>query len=916
MASESLSLDVRTMSEEMFSTKYPQTDAAICKTFVYPMVGLAVFCLGDFPAAAETPPNIVFVLADDLGWSELECYGNQFNETPHLDRLAAQGMRFTHAYAAAPVCSPYRAALLTGQHPARVGITDYLRPNSANALSTNHVTLPEILKSHGYATGMIGKWHLTGYSHHGAEHEVKPQDHGFDWNIGSELKGVGNGANFWPYVFRDQPIRWVDLADNRLGANEYLTDRLNLEAVDFIERTAKEGQPFFLYLSHYAPHSILNGPPDLVQKYIRKHPPGQSRRDRCYLCEDAGLGKGDPGHHWAVDHNPHLAAMLESIDDGIGMISAKLEELGLSDNTIIIFTSDNGGETNVASNSPLRGGKSELYEGGIRVPLIVRWPQEIPTGVVCDQPTQNIDFYPTLLAASEIQPDPAQILDGVSTLATWRDPSLPIDHEFLAWHYPLDGPHFLGGVSGGAIRSRGWKLIERFDSDDIELYSLINDPGETANLAEQQPDKVRELRQQLTGWRASVGAGIPSPPLLTEARHLDFAEHFNPMHLSERLWYNADWKAEDGILKRLPNGTGNTRIFLRDADYRDCMIRFDFRLGDAQDVRLMTGSGGHYNTVLHLRPDHFFLQTAQDQSVPYFSYQHDECAYDFDPGRWYTITIEFLGDEAIAHLDHEHLVHARHPIIDRKREYFAIQVDEHAAEFDNVQILTAVARENTEASRAIIEAGSGQFPVKRSLQEEFNIRRSNAHEWYYQRDEQYRALVRQVGMLDEARKARFPDAFRTHKEFGKAIQEERKRLQDEDPEYKELLHAAHRTNRAIDNWLIAQKPELNDLRGDRQKALVAELLVEYAGTPELLALVEQAQQAQKKLETTFPQLFVSDEEINAKKKAAADAVRNDPDYQSLSKERAAAYQSQQQYLLEIDAELRRLNALLQAPATR
>ncbi|MGB0740597.1 MAG: sulfatase-like hydrolase/transferase, partial [Planctomycetaceae bacterium] len=243
------------MSEEMFSTKYPQTDAVICKTFVYPMVGLAVFCLGDFPAAAETPPNIVFVLADDLGWSELECYGNQFNETPHLDRLAAQGMRFTHAYAAAPVCSPYRAALLTGQHPARVGITDYLRPNSANALSTNHVTLPEILKSHGYATGMIGKWHLTGYSHHGAEHEVKPQDHGFDWNIGSELKGVGNGANFWPYVFRDQPIRWVDLADNRLGANEYLTDRLNLEAVDFIERTAKEGQPFFLYLSHYAPHS-------------------------------------------------------------------------------------------------------------------------------------------------------------------------------------------------------------------------------------------------------------------------------------------------------------------------------------------------------------------------------------------------------------------------------------------------------------------------------------------------------------------------------------------------------------------------------------------------------------------------------------------------------------------------------------
>ena len=174
-----------------------------------------------FEMRAQTrKPNIIFVLADDLGWAELGCYGNSFNETPNLDRLAKEGVRFTHAYAAAPVCSPYRAALLTGQHPARIGITDYLRPNSSNGLPVSHVSLPEIFAKHEYATGMVGKWHLTGYAHHEAEFELRPKDHGFDWNIGSEVKGVGNGANFFPYVFRTQPISWIDLPENKLGKNE------------------------------------------------------------------------------------------------------------------------------------------------------------------------------------------------------------------------------------------------------------------------------------------------------------------------------------------------------------------------------------------------------------------------------------------------------------------------------------------------------------------------------------------------------------------------------------------------------------------------------------------------------------------------------------------------------------------------
>lgn len=878
-------------------------------------------CCGQDSAGKQNPnstpatskPNIIFVLADDLGWAELGCYGNRFHETPHLDRLANEGMRFTHAYAAAPVCSPYRAAFLTGQHPARIGILDYLRPNSANALSTSHVTLPEMLSRNGYATGKLGKWHLSGYAWHGAEHELKPKDHGFAWDFGGEAKGVGNGANSWPYVFRKQPIRWIDIPENRLGKNEYLTDRLNHEAVDFIER--HRDKPFFLYLSHFAPHTILNGRHDLVKKYIRKHPPGKSGRDRCYICEDAGLGKGDPGHHWAVDHNPHLAAMLESIDQGIGMIASKLAEVGLAENTIFIFTSDNGGETNVTSNAPLRGGKSELYEGGIRVPLIIRWPNAIPAGVTCEQPTQNVDFYPTLLATAKIKPDTAQTLDGVSTLETWKDPTKTIARDFLAWHYPLDRPHFLGGISGGAIRSGDWKLIEHFDTDETQLFSLKDDPSETNNLAAQNPSEVIRLRQQLAAWRETVRARIPSPPLLTEPRELYFAEHFNPNHLSQRLWYNADWKAEDGVLKRLKNGSGNTRIFLRDAKYRNVVIRFDFRLGNAKDIRLMTGSGGYYNTVLHLRPDHFFLQTAKDSSVPYFSYRHGECAYDFEPDRWYTMTVEFLGNEAIAHLDHEHVVHAKHPIIDRTREYFAIQADEHPAGFDNVEILTAVAQK-TAVGRAKVKAAVGKYPVRMPLKERFDIRKTNAHEWYYQNDEAYRTLVLRVDELDEARKRRFPVAFRTHKEYRKTIQDERKRLLKSDPSYKETLFATYRANRAIDEWLVARQPGLDALPSNRRKSAIDQLRATLIESRELLALIEKAKQAQAKLEAAYPQLFISDEEINAKKKAAAVAARSDPEFQRLSKKRAEAYQAGQDYLLTTDNELKRLAVLLKAASSQ
>ena len=448
---------------------------------------------------ATEKPNIIFVLADDLGWSELGCYGNTFHETPNLDRMAKEGMRFTQAYAAAPVCSPYRAALLSGHYPARLGLTDYLRPDSDEHLSHDLITFPEELKKMGYETGMIGKWHLSGYKYHGAKTESRPINHGFDWNTGSEVKSVGNGANTWPYIFRTQPISWIDLKDNRLGKEENLTDRLNLEAVEFIRRNKEN--PFFLYLSHYAPHTILNGRPDLVAKYRKKHPPGKSGRERCYICENAGLGKGDPLNHWAVHHNPHLAAMLEGIDDGIGKIRSELKSLGLLKNTIFIFSSDNGGETNITSNDPLRGGKSQLYEGGIRVPLIVQWPAKIKAGSLSHQPTINTDFYPTILHAIDGKNTYAK--DGISILSNLIN-AKHISKRTMFWHYPLSKPHFLGGFSGGAIREGNWKLIEKFDTGEIELFNLEKDLSEKNNVSGSNVEIVNSLKNKLNNWRESV----------------------------------------------------------------------------------------------------------------------------------------------------------------------------------------------------------------------------------------------------------------------------------------------------------------------------------------------------------------------------------------------------------------------------
>lgn len=443
----------------------------------------------------KSKPNVIYILADDLGFAELGCYGNTFNETPNLDRLAKEGVRFTQAYAAAPVCSPDRAALMTGQYPARVEITDYLRPDAGAFLDTAYTTLPEALKANGYRTGIIGKWHLSGYKSANAPIEVLPGKQGFDEVISSEIAGIGNGSYFFPYHFN------TELKKKLSTEKEFIADRMNLEALEFISRNKEK--PFFLYLSHYVVHTTLHGKPELVDHFRNK--PGAGKSDPSKNNKENDPYKKWPADFEATKNNPHLAAQLKTIDEGVGLIREKLKELGIEDNTIIIFTSDNGGEKRVTDNAPLRGGKSMLYEGGIREPLIVFKPGLISGGKVVETPTSNYDFYPCICELTDTKISPTHRIDGKSIVPLLKGKTTrELTNRTFYWHYPLDKPHFLGGRSAGAIRDGDWKLIEFFDTGEKELYNLKDDLGESKNLFSSKPEKAAELQQKMEAWRKDV----------------------------------------------------------------------------------------------------------------------------------------------------------------------------------------------------------------------------------------------------------------------------------------------------------------------------------------------------------------------------------------------------------------------------
>ncbi|MDX2037127.1 MAG: sulfatase [Isosphaeraceae bacterium] len=461
---------------------------------------LVSLCMLGPDARAERKPNIVMFVADDLGATDLGCFGSTFYETPNLDRLAREGVRFTNAYAACPVCSPTRAALMTGRYPQRSGITDYigapLRPELwkrntkllpapyADRLPHDETTLAEALKREGYATFFAGKWHL------GPE-GFWPEDQGFDINKGGIDRGgpYGGKRYFSPY---GNPR----LSDGPPG--EHLPDRLATETSSFI--AANRDRPFLAYFAFYDVHTPLIAREDLRLKY-------EAKRKRLGL--QAKWGREHERDVRLVQEHAVYAAMVEAMDLAVGKVLAELDRQGLREETIVIFTSDNGGlstsEGWPTSNLPFRGGKGWMYEGGVRVPLIVRGPGVARPGSTIDTPAISVDFFPTLLAAAGARVDPSRPVDGVDLAPLLAGRTLA--DRPLFWHYPHYGNQ--GGAPGSSIRLGRWKLIEWFEDGRLELFDLADDPSETTDLAAREPDRVARLHADLRAWRKTVGALEP-----------------------------------------------------------------------------------------------------------------------------------------------------------------------------------------------------------------------------------------------------------------------------------------------------------------------------------------------------------------------------------------------------------------------
>ena len=458
---------------------------------------IALLCISC--SRKETKPNIVFILVDDLGYTDLSCYGSSFHETPNLDRLASRGMVFNSAYSSSPVCSPTRASIMTGKYPARVNITDWIPgndpkdrkltgPADRHQLALEEETIAEVMKKNGYHTFFAGKWHLgdTGYF---------PGNQGFDINKGGHHMGQPPGGYYSPYK---NPM----LEDGPEG--EYLTDRLADEALEFIQSV--DNEPFFLFLSFYTVHTPIQA--------SRKHI--EYFREKKESLGDGGepvLVSEHSGSTTVNQVNADYASMVFSMDKNTGRIMDYLDERGLSENTYIIFTSDNGGLTTLwkdrpapTSVKPLRAGKGWCYEGGIRVPLIISGPG-ISSGSN-DVPVISNDFYSSILDMAGIPLEPQQHPDGLSLFPLLTANEAP-PREAIYWHYP----HYHGSqwTPGAAIRKGEWKLIEFYHYGKSELYNLEEDIGETRELSDKYPEKTKELKALLRKMQEETGALLPRP---------------------------------------------------------------------------------------------------------------------------------------------------------------------------------------------------------------------------------------------------------------------------------------------------------------------------------------------------------------------------------------------------------------------
>jgi arylsulfatase A-like enzyme len=447
----------------------------------------------------EQPPNVLLLFIDDLGWRDLGCYGSTFYETPNIDRLAAEGATFTSAYSACPVCSPSRGAFLTGRSPARTGLTGHINPTGAHRypaagpivppddftyLPASEVTIAEALEPFGYESLSIGKWHVGGAEEH------SPEAQGFDTAIAHMAGGARDAplhhyTYFFPFFDKSRSPDFQIPGMEGGEPGDYLTDRITDEALSWLENRDASA-PFLLYLSHYAVHTPLEGPEPLVRKYEEKLQTDDSQKSAVY------------------------GAMVENLDTNIGRVLDAVDQAGLADQTIVIFASDNGGTTRATDNSPLREGKGYLYEGGIRVPMIVKWPGVTRPGTEVDVPVISHDVFPTVLemvAGSPGAPE-GPVLDGRSLVPLLTGEG-GLDREVLYWYYPHYSPQ--AKRPGAAIRAGQWKLIENYDPPGLELFDLGDDLGEQRNLAEARPEKAAALRKRLYDELEAAGARLHQP---------------------------------------------------------------------------------------------------------------------------------------------------------------------------------------------------------------------------------------------------------------------------------------------------------------------------------------------------------------------------------------------------------------------
>ena len=468
---------------------------------------LIIFGSSQATHSSEKRPNIIFFLIDDLGWSDLACYGSKYHLTPNIDRLAASGIRFTQAYSASPVCSPTRSAVMTGKNPARLGITDWIgasqkfrvlvTPKNVKALPQNELTFAESLNKSGYATAYFGKWHL------GADDKDHPRSQGFKYHRGVNRAG-SPGSYYYPFK-RNKNSTATDVPDfDSADKDSYLTDLLAEEASKFIEK--KKDAPFLLMLSHYSVHTPIQARENDSIRF-------KDRMKDTGLSSKVTIKKERYGNTRMTQNNPDYAAMVESVDRSVGKVLGKLEELKIKDNTLVIFTSDNGGLSTLQNGRrpaptscwPLRAGKGWLYEGGIRVPAILAWPGVIDEGITIDVPIISTDFYPTILTAAGIKLDPSQHQDGLDLNSIFRNEGLP--NRTLFWHYPHY--HGSGNRPSSAIRKGNYKLIRWHEDGSEEMFDIAKDISEKTDITQDQPAKREELSKALSQWIESTDSRMP-----------------------------------------------------------------------------------------------------------------------------------------------------------------------------------------------------------------------------------------------------------------------------------------------------------------------------------------------------------------------------------------------------------------------